>query len=96
MLDPEVVEVLRGLRKDGRLHARQCDAIDAILADWERRGEALQDEKRLLERLLQNLEHHESRTVAGQWVNAWAAASIPEWEIRQRLEAIAAALEGKP
>lgn len=57
---------------------------------------ALQDERRLLQRKLGEVEHHETRSHAGQWENAFAAAHLPDWEIRQRLEAIDAALAAQP
>jgi hypothetical protein len=58
----------------------------------ERAETALQDERELLRRKLREVAHHETRSGAGQLVNAYAAAELPEWEIRQRLEAIDAAL----
>jgi hypothetical protein len=54
--------------------------------------EALEDEWSLMRRMLTKLEPFQSRGQWGQVVNSWAAAQMPEWEIRQRLDALDAAL----
>lgn len=49
------------------------------------------EERILFERLLSRLTSHQTTGHWGAVVNSYASAEIPEWEIRQRLDAIAGA-----
>ena len=66
----------------------RCDA-EARLA---RVVGALTSESLFLRRFLEKLQHHSVTGNYGQVINGYAAAEIPEWEMRQRLDDIDAAL----
>jgi hypothetical protein len=69
------------------------ETVDTISGgEVARMRDVLEDERRLLHRKLGEATAHETRTAGGLWVNAYCAAEVPDWEIRQRLEAIDAVL----
>lgn len=71
--------------------------VNVLEKEAERLREALEDERLLMERMLTKLEHFESRIPGAPTVaSSWAAAQMPEWEIRQRLDALRAALRDEP
>lgn len=74
------------------------DAADirSVVEECRRLREALGEELRLMRRKLTEVEHHEGTWQRGAPTSsAYAAAHLPDWEIRQRIDALEAALAGK-
>lgn len=70
---------------DCKENARRCAAAPEM-------AEALRSEALFLRRFLEKLTHHSVTGANGQIVNGYAAAEVPDWEMRQRLDDIEAAI----
>src|SRR3972149_8992601 len=84
--DPKADWVAQNIysKSDAEFIVRACNAHEEQL-------EALQGQAAFLRRFLEKLTNH-SVFGAGQIINGYAAAEIPEWELRQRLDDCVAAI----
>jgi len=85
-------DVMRERRAGEARFAKVAAARDAADARVKELEEALHSDALFLRRFLEKLTHHSVTGLHGQVVNGYAAAEIPEWEMRQRLDDIEAAI----
>jgi len=72
-------------------HAKEFVANARLIAAAPTMAEELREQAAFIRRFLEHLVP-KSSWVAGYEVNSWAAAEIPDWELRQRLEGLEAAI----
>ncbi len=92
ILDADGATVAMGHPCFTQAGSERAEAIRRAVNAHDDLVEALASEAGFLRRFLEKLTHHSVTGDQGQIVNGYAAAEIPEWEMRQRLDDIEAAL----
>lgn len=74
--------------RDTPIGKEERDANARLIAAAPTMAETIRDQAAWIERLLQQLEHHDVRNARGDVTNGFAGAVVPEWELRQKLEGL--------
>ena len=90
---PQALRVLAGRQviADVNVYTFACGDNARLIAAAPTMAEELREQAAFIRRFLVHLVP-KSSWVAGHEVNSWAAAEIPDWELRQRLEGLEAAI----